>query len=95
VPRPRPDDRNQGRTNASRPKAPAIRPPAAPPSDPDPQDVYDQSISEYEGDARRETEVEPGKGVTLSDVRSASPSATPPTNPAPKKAARRKERPAE
>jgi hypothetical protein len=62
-------------------KKPAVRAPAQPAMDPDPQEVFDRSVSEYEGDARRETEVAPGEGVTLSDTRSASPAPDRPRHP--------------
>lgn len=79
------NDRGRGPTRPTakpaRAKKPPVRPPAQPAMDPDPQEVFDRSVSEYEGDARRETEVGPGEGVSLSETRSASPAPEPPRHP--------------
>ena len=48
-----------------------VHPPEPPPGlDRDPQDVYDESVSEYESEALRETEVEPGVGLEPGQVTS-------------------------
>lgn len=83
------DARDRSPDRSPRSKGPAIRPPAPPALDPDPQEVYDRSVSEYEGDSRRETEVAPGEGVSLTDTRSASPKPAPPRHPVKKKRPRK------
>jgi hypothetical protein len=77
-------DRSRGPTRPTEKRSPGkapVRAPVQPVIEPDPQEVFDRSVSEYESDARRETEVAPGEGVSLSDTRSASPKPAPPRHP--------------